>query len=306
MHAATLTAVVVLPTPALLVRDRVERAHCRLEANDAVGRSFRLTTDFARSFASEPDLRLDLSLRVAALQPFPACAGYLGGRRPNLPAEVEVPLGAVRARRRASAPAPPSRGSSPRRRAPRLLARVAPALPGDERAALAQQRRRVLEQDVQAREGPRRDDVAGRRGLPPRPPPGRVTTSTFVEPQLLRRLLEELRLLADALDEDDARLRARERQHETREAGAGPEVGDRRRRRAASSSSQARERVGDVDLDAGRRVADRRQRMVALLDELAAARAAAARPPRQRVLRSSSARRAGSGCSSDAAVTRSM
>ena len=93
------------------------------------------------------------------------------------------------------------------------------SLPGHQRTIDPKQRRRVLEQHIEAREGPRGDHVA----FPAATLPGFRPAAhdlDVLELEVLRRLLQEDRLLAHTLDEHDPRFRARDGQNQPWKARA--------------------------------------------------------------------------------------
>jgi hypothetical protein len=145
-----------------------------------------------------------------------------------------------------------------RRRARRLLGRVPRALPRDQRPARGEQRRGVLGEDGERGDRPRGHDVVP--AVPLGPVLGPVADDLSVAQAGRRhRPLEERALAAEALDEGDARAGQRRREDEPGEPGAGAEVGDDARL-ADRGELEPGQRVGDVDIDAGRGLADRRRR----------------------------------------------
>ena len=117
---------------------------------------------------------------------------------------------------------------------------IAPAAPRHERSADGEQRRRVLDDDLERREGAGSDEIERRKPLGP-------GLHACVDDARVRHLagrdraLEERALAGRALDERDARPGKRDRQRQTRKAGARAEVGEVVRGADLGSSSATSE-----------------------------------------------------------------
>ena len=97
--------------------------------------------------------------------------------------------------------------------------------PCHKRPAVAKKRGRVLDEDPERCERPRRHEVLAADPLRPRLRTG-VDDGHVAEPELPRRALEERALPPDALDERDLRFRQRDRQGQTRESTTRAEIGN--------------------------------------------------------------------------------
>ena len=109
----------------------------------------------------------------------------------------------------------------------RLLLRERGALPGDQHAAVPQQRRGELRQGRRAAHRPGGDRVVGLPALPGGPLLGALADHRRVlEAHPLDRLAQELALARNRLDQVDPRPRQAGRQDQARQARAAAEVGD--------------------------------------------------------------------------------
>ena len=99
------------------------------------------------------------------------------------------------------------------------------ALPGDQHALVAQQRRGVLDQHGQRRERARADHVASTQAVLPLLR-ARPHDLGVVQVHLARGGAQERALAADRLDEDDVGRRQRRGEHQPGQPRPGAEVGD--------------------------------------------------------------------------------
>ena len=140
----------------------------------------------------------------------------------------------------------------------RLLVRIAPPLPGDQRPAWAQQGHRELRQRREPADRPSGDHIVGltpargRRLLRPSLGPG-AEGSSVPEPRGRDRALDELALATDRLDQVNAGARQGSCESEPRKPGTGAEIGEPGR---CADQAQAAERVIDVDTPSPVGVAD--------------------------------------------------
>ncbi len=141
-----------------------------------------------------------------------------------------------------------------------FLAGIAAALPGDQAAALAQERRGQLREGGQPRDRPGGDHVVrlapGAGGVLLR---AGVDHAHVLDPGALAGGAHELALAAHGLDQVDAGGREGNGEDETGEPRARADVGDRASR-LERRDLQAGERVGDVRTPGLLRVADRAER----------------------------------------------
>ena len=141
-----------------------------------------------------------------------------------------------------------------------LLAGVAAALPRDERAAVAQQRRRELGQRRQAADGARGDGVVGLAALAGGQRLGALGEHARVgDARGVGGAAHEVALARDRLDQVDARVREGGGEDEAGEAGAGADVGDAPSARELGEL-EAREAVCHVDTPRALGIAHRARR----------------------------------------------
>ena len=144
---------------------------------------------------------------------------------------------------------PGSRPTRGRRAGGHLLARrVAAAAPGHERAANLEQRRGVLDDDLERGQRPRGNEVERLDAVRPGLGAG-MDDAGIGHVTLHDRALQERGLASRALDQRDVRIRQRDRQRQARNAGPGAEVGQR-----SASAGPARARAQPA-----RRRGDRRR-----------------------------------------------
>ena len=223
MHAATLTAVVVLPTPpfwlamayTVLIRSPTLAART---ADPAPLTRYRraFNAGFSRTAAVSLQSRPGAGSRAAWAR---SCAhpqrAALGSRERHGPP---------------AAPPPPARA---RRRSCAVggFGLTDLALPSDDHAAVAQQRRGVLVHDRQRRQRPGSDDVARARCRRATPPRARTRRQRSRVPSP-RPHSDERALAIERLHEHHARVREHRSEDQARQPAARAEIGDRPAQRA--------------------------------------------------------------------------